>query len=174
VPAAGRLLARIYAEQDLLAAECLRAGIWDDLRPPALAAAVSTLVFEPRGEERSAPRLPDVPHLLAALDATEEVYDRLRQVENLHQLSFVRPPELGFVQIAHDWASGRSLERVLTDAGPDFTAGDFVRWMRQLVDLLDQLAEIAPEDSPVRSTARAALRAVRRGVVDYALAGADV
>ena len=44
----GRRLARLYSESDLLAAECLRHGVWRDLDPPELAAVVSALVFEAR------------------------------------------------------------------------------------------------------------------------------
>jgi ATP-dependent RNA helicase HelY len=50
------------------------------------------------------------------------------------------------------------------------TAGDFVRWCKQLVDLLDQVAVVAglvDPGSPVRSAARAAITGVRRGVVAY-------
>ncbi|WP_462202901.1 DEAD/DEAH box helicase [Frankia sp. CcWB3] len=175
VTAAGRVLARIYSEQDLLVAECLRAGIWDDLTPPALAAAVSTLVFEPRGDDAGVPALRD------CLAEMVRLSERLAEAEQAHRLAFLRPPELGFVAVAHDWAAGRALERVLTDSSVELTAGDFVRWMRQLIDILDQIAQVAPMVQPdpgapgapdgarVRRTARAAMDAVRRGVVAYAM-----
>jgi ATP-dependent RNA helicase HelY len=57
---------------------------------------------------------------------------------------------------------------VLTDA--DLTAGDFVRAVRQLLDLLDQVADAAG-DTPLRETARSAAVALRRGVVAYATLG---
>ena len=60
---------------------------------------------------------------------------------------------------------GRSTRVGLTEA--DLTAGDFVRAMRQLLDLLDQVADAAG-DTPLRQTARQAAQALRRGVVDYA------
>ena len=43
-------------------------------------------------------------------------------------------------------------------------AGDFVRRCKQLVDLLDQIADAAPTPK-LRATARRAVEAVRRGVV---------
>ena len=46
----GRRLAQIHHEFDLLVAQCLRRGIWDDLDPAELAAAASTCVFENRRE----------------------------------------------------------------------------------------------------------------------------
>ena len=36
--------------------------------------------------------------------------------------------------------------------------GDFVRWMKQLIDLLDQVADAAPESSPVRASAVQAIK----------------
>ncbi|MFN2539588.1 MAG: hypothetical protein ABR549_15745, partial [Mycobacteriales bacterium] len=60
------------------------------------------------------------------------------------------------------------LEHVMRD-DPDLTAGDFVRSCKQLVDLMSQIATIA--DEPVRSTARAAVDAVRRGVVAWSSVG---
>ncbi|HET8914236.1 MAG TPA: DEAD/DEAH box helicase, partial [Propionibacteriaceae bacterium] len=44
----GRMLARIYAELDLVAAECIRAGVFADLTHPQLAAVLAALVFEAR------------------------------------------------------------------------------------------------------------------------------
>ncbi|WP_250279127.1 DEAD/DEAH box helicase [Frankia sp. Cppng1_Ct_nod] len=165
----GAILGRIYTEQDLLVAECLRDSAWDGLSPAALAAAVSTLVYEPRGEETAAPKIPGDPGLRDALAATARLAGRLRDVEADHRLDFLRLPEPGFVWVAFGWASGLSLEKVLTDSGLDLTAGDFVRWMRQLIDLLDQIVQVAPEGSTVRGTARTALNAVRRGVVAYSM-----
>ena len=48
----------------------------------------------------------------------------------------------------------------------DLAAGDFVRWMKQLLDLAGQIADAAG-DSPLRETARDAVRRIRRGVVAY-------
>ena len=45
-------------------------------------------------------------------------------------------------------------------------AGDFVRWAKQTIDLLDQLS-ITDEDDELARTARRALDGVRRGIVAY-------
>jgi ATP-dependent RNA helicase HelY len=39
--------------------------------------------------------------------------------------------------------------------------------MKQLIDLLDQVADAAGDGSPVRATASEAVRMLRRGVVAY-------
>jgi ATP-dependent RNA helicase HelY len=169
VTAKGRRLARIYTEQDLLVAVCVDEEVWEPLSAPALAAAVSALVFEPRGDDSALPSLPGDEALRTALTATQQAYLTLSALEDRHGLGFVRPPELGFVTAAFGWANGRSLERILGEDATELTAGDFVRWMRQLLDLLDQLAQVAAAGSRLRATAREAMDAVRRGVVAYSM-----
>lgn len=167
VTAAGQFLRRLYAESDLLVAECLRTGIWDGLDGPALAAAVSAVVFEARREEReAAPPLPGGPQgrLARALDETQRAWSRLEDLELAHGLSATRPLDLGLVEPVHRWASGRGLASVLQ--GTDLAAGDFVRWCKQVVDLLDQVAQVAPHPQ-TRAAARRGVDQVRRGVVAY-------
>jgi ATP-dependent RNA helicase HelY len=95
------------------------------------------------------------------------VWGELDGVEKDHQLSFLREPDLGFAWTAHLWARGRPLEQVLSD---DLTPGDFVRAVKQLIDLLDQVAAAAGA-APVADTARRAIGALRRGVVAYSSVG---
>jgi len=49
--------------------------------------------------------------------------------------------------------------------GPDLTPGDFVRAVKQLMDLLGQVAVAAGD--PLRSTALAAVDALGHGVVTF-------
>ncbi len=165
----GRRLARLYTELDLLAGECLRAGVWDELTPPELAAAVSVLVFEARqADDAAPPRLP-AGSVREALGQTVRIWAELEEREKRHGLSFQREPDLGFAWAAYRWASGHRLDVVLRDA--ELLPGDFVRWVKQLVDLLGQLADAAEPGSPVGRTARKAVDALRRGVVAYSSVG---
>ena len=179
----GQRLGRLYTELDLLAAECLRRGLWDGLSPAELAACVSALSFESRqADDAQPPRLPKgrVPETLSA---TVRTWGELDQLEKDNELSFLRQPDLGFAWAAYRWARGARLETVL-DESPDLTPGDFVRSVKQLIDLLDQIASVpqttpapAADVAPVTSTtpaspglaatARAAIDAMRRGVVAY-------
>ncbi len=160
VTADGRQLAALYAELDLLAAECLRRGTWADLGTADLAACVSALTYESRRDERGAVRLPHgrPREVLAEMTA---IWTELSAVEDAHHLSFRREPDLGFAWTAHAWARGTPLEKLV---GPDLTAGDFVRAMKQLIDLLGQIATLGGD---LGGTARAAVDALRRGVVAY-------
>jgi len=164
VTPAGRVLARIYSESDLLIAETLRDGQWDSLDAKELAAVVSTLVYEARRDDDPSPRLPPGAVRRAIEDLTR-LWADLEQAEHDARVDFLREPDLGFAWVAWRWAKGDPLDAVLLDASQ--APGDFVRWMKQLVDLLDQISDAAPEGSPVRATATRAVSALRRGVVAY-------
>ncbi len=159
----GRRLRRIYGERDLLVAESLRLGLWEGLDAPALAALVTCLVYEPRREGgiEHGMRLPGGRVLAEALDRTTDRWAELDDLEQAHRLPGSEPPSLGLVRAMHRWARGGSLDLVLQDA--DLAAGDFVRWGRQTVDLLEQLRQVA--EGSVARAARQAIDAVRRGVV---------
>ena len=76
-------------------------------------------------------------------------------------------PDIGFSQSAYGWASGRPLSEVLADG--HLTAGDFVRWAKQTIDILDQLRGVHGLDPALRDTAHEAIESVRRGVVEYSV-----
>jgi ATP-dependent RNA helicase HelY len=129
------------------------------------------LVFEAR---REGPGQPSVPagKVAGALTEMRRVHDRLADVEREHDVPVTRELDLGFVWAAYRWADGQTLDKVLAgaeQAGTELSGGDFVRWARQLIDLLDQLAKVA--DDPVAGVARAAVGRVRRGVVAVAVSG---
>ncbi|MFC1421214.1 DEAD/DEAH box helicase [Streptacidiphilus cavernicola] len=171
----GRRLARLYGELDLLASECLREEVWEGLTPAELAACASALVYESRraDDESGTPKLPDgaarealgeMVRLWGHLDALEEQH-KLSTEDNVGQ----REPDLGFAWTAYRWASGNALDAVLREA--DMPAGDFVRWTRQLIDVLGQIANAAPEGGTVRATARKAVDGIRRGIIAYSSVG---
>ena len=160
----GRYLRRIYSDVDLLAAECLRHGLWDDLSPSGLAAALSVLVFEARRpDDASSPRVPGGA-VREAIGEMVRLWGELDALEREHRLDFLRAPDMGFAWVAYRWAEGDELDDVLGTS--DLAAGDFVRWMKQLLDLAGQVADAAG-DLPLRETAREVVRRLRRGVVAY-------
>ncbi len=164
---AGRRLSRLWSESDLLTAECLGQGLWDGLGPAELAAVVSALVYESRRDEGPAPRVP-AGAVTDALAATTRVWAELEADERSHRLERTREPDLGFAWPVYRWARGESLSAVLSAAehnGAELSAGDFVRWCRQVVDLLDQVRSVAGETSRLGSAAATAVHSVRRGVV---------
>ena len=169
VTPAGQSLARVYSEADLLAVESIRRGLWDALTPAELAAVVSTLVYQSRRADESNPVVPSG-SVQTALSEMAALWSSLSRSESDAGVQFLRKPDLGFAWSAWRWAGGARLEQVLDD-DPDLTAGDFVRWCKQLVDLLGQIALVAEDLSPggtaLQRTTRQAIDAVRRGVVAY-------
>ncbi|MCE7480649.1 DEAD/DEAH box helicase [Microbacterium profundi] len=162
---AGRTMRRIYGERDLLVAESLRQGLWKGLDAPSLAAMACCLVYEPRRDEansgeRGLPR----GAFRGAFEKTSALWSELDDLEQDHHLPGSEPLAAGLSGAMHAWARGALLDRVLVDA--DMAAGDFVRWAKQTIDLLDQLSIVA-EDADVARTARQALDGVRRGIVSY-------
>ncbi|KQW52926.1 RNA helicase [Nocardioides sp. Root1257] len=160
----GKHLMRLYSDMDLVAAESIRLGLWDGLSPSELAAALSVLVFEARRpDDASSPRLPGG-RVREVIGEMVKLWGSLDALERDHKLDFLRSPDLGFVWVSYRWAEGDDLDDVLVAS--DLAAGDFVRWMKQLIDLAGQVAGAAG-DSALRDTARQAIGALRRGVVAY-------
>jgi ATP-dependent RNA helicase HelY len=160
----GRMLRRIYGERDLLVAESLRRGYWSELDAASLAAMATTLVYEPRREEgqlgdRYLPR----GRFREAFENTGTLWADLDDRERLHRLPGSQPLATGLALAMFRWANGTALDSVLQEA--DMAAGDFVRWTKQTIDLLDQLSVVAEGD--IGRTARVALDAIRRGIVAY-------
>jgi ATP-dependent RNA helicase HelY len=161
----GRHLMRIYTDMDLVAAESLRHGLWDGLTASELAAVLSVLVFEARRpDDASSPRLPGT-RVRDVAGEMVRLWGQLDALERDHHLDFLREPDLGFAWAAYRWAEGDALDDVL--GVTDLAAGDFVRWMKQLLDLADQVADAAGDDRALRATAREASNRLRRGVVAY-------
>ncbi|POX99646.1 DEAD/DEAH box helicase [Mycobacterium kansasii] len=165
----GRLLARIYSESDLLVAECLRTGAWAGLKPPELAAVVSAVLYESRGSDEPSGVEAPTPGLRQALRQTARLSAQLRADEQTHRISQSREPDDGFVNVIYRWARTGDLAAALAAAdvsgtGSPLSAGDFVRWCRQVLDLLDQVRNAAP-DPEVRAVAKRAVNDIRRGVV---------
>jgi len=166
VTADGRWLQRIYAENDLLLAECLRRGAWNELNPAALAAVLSTVIYNGRGERTVDAGVPGGPKgaLAQALDATTRIWSQLTDLEQAAGLDSTGELDQGLVTPIYRWASGKDLAAVLR--GSDLAPGDFVRWCKQIVDVLDQLVQAAPT-AHLQATAAAAKKALLRGIVAY-------
>mgnify|MGYP000433310765 CR=1 FL=1 len=163
----GQVLTRIYGELDLVTAECVRAGVFTSLTAPQLAAVLSSLVYEARPTDSRRPlRLPDR-QTEEAQSALRRVWRDVSLVERDHRVERGPDPDIGFAEAAHAWASGMELGEVLTLSG--LTAGDFVRWTRQVIDCAGQVAD-AVGPGELRTTCRLVVASMRRGVVDAAAA----
>ncbi|MDE0573081.1 DEAD/DEAH box helicase [Demequina sp. B12] len=167
VTESGGLMKRLYSENDLVIAECLRQGIWQELHAPALAAVVSSLLYNGRREDdMRSPKIPGGPSgvLGRALRDSVRVWSHVDDLQHAHKLPEAPAPHWGMVSAIHAWAQGKTLDVALKDA--DIAPGDMVRWCKQVIDVLDQIAQVAPTEI-LRSRAHSAIEAMRRGVVAY-------
>jgi ATP-dependent RNA helicase HelY len=159
---AGRRLAGFFHECDLLVVEAVRQGNLDGLDPAALAGLASVFSYEHRSPD--APPAPWFPSrdVRKRWEAIESLAAELRYAEEEAGLPVMRAPDPTFVALAQGWAAGQSFASVVEDE--DLSGGDFVRTMKQLIDLLRQLALLAPVEA-TRVAAREAADRLFRGVV---------
>ena len=158
---AGERLARVYHECDLLVAEALGEGVFDELDAPGVAAMASLFTYESRGPTAFHGGFP-TRGVRDRCDRVEALARDLNRAEEEAGLPVTRVPDSGFVALAHAWAAGRPLHAVIADEA--MSGGDFVRNVKQLIDLVRQLAVIAPDPATARTAGQAA-DALFRGVV---------
>ena len=156
----GTLLANIYGETDLLIAELIKKGAFDRLSGPEMVSVLSALVFESRRDE--APKIPRG-EIQETLNLLVHEWSLIHSDEVEIGLEPMREPDISFCWAAHRWASGHSLGSILK--GTQLTVGDFVRSMKQIIDLLRQIGNASPHLS---QTVESALRQIDRGIVSYA------
>lgn len=159
---AGRQLAATFHESDLLVVETVRAGLLDRLDPASMAGLTSVFTYEHRS-----PEPPPAPWFPSA--AIRRRWERIAQLsaelqadERAAGLPLHRSPDATFFALAHAWALGEGFGEVVESE--EISGGDFVRNIKQLIDLLAQLAGTAPV-AETRRTATAAADRLFRGVI---------
>lgn len=159
----GLRLAGIYADADLVIAECLAEGVTDGLGPAELAGLCALFTYESRGDEPVV--MPELPsgRLSEAVTEALRVADRIRQLELSAGLTPLGELDPGFAAPAWRWARGDDLDRALGSL--DMAGGDFVRNIKQVADLAGQLRDVAAERGLVR-TAERTVHLLRRGIVE--------
>ena len=165
VTSAGSKLRRIYGEKDLLAALGLENGAFDDVDAVELACLATALVYQPKREERGLrPKMPSAV-LDGAVDILIRQWSELTDLEEAEKLPVTGEPELGLVWPMYKWVRGKHLQVALN--GTELAAGDFVRWSKQVIDLIDQLAKVPDISTDLRRRCREAIDLIKRGVVAY-------
>ena len=155
----GKILAKIYAESDLLLTESIRRGVLKNLNAPELLSVVSAMIYESRSVENFAPKMPNQ-NVANALAAVVKIWNELEDIESEFEVQTQREPDFGFCYASYRWANGHSLSSVLK--GIDMTVGDFVRSTRQLIDLLTQIGGASEELRPI---CKEGIKRLDRGVI---------
>lgn len=171
----GELLRRLYNELDIVFAEAICEGIFNNLTPLELLSCLSALVYESRGPSGGEPRRYPEGQDGAVFNTVlrmKELFIRTSVLCANAHLPELRPLEFGAVDVMYDWANGADLADILRNT--DSTGGDFVRQAKRLIDLLTQLS-VAGEylqaidgvDANLATTAHQAAKLMNRGVVAY-------
>jgi ATP-dependent RNA helicase HelY len=161
--AQGKILAKIFAESDLLLTESIRREIFNGLTSTELLSVASAMIYQGRSAENYAPKMPHE-NVANALVEVSRVWIELEALENEYDVKTQREPDFGFCYASYRWANGHSLSSILK--GTDMTVGDFVRSIKQLIDLLTQIGGAAEE---LRPLCRDGIKRLDRGVVSYML-----
>lgn len=156
----GDVLTRIYSESDLLLTEMIFDDLFDGITASDLVALLSGLIFEGRGERSKIPRIPKSLEPLVKRAAI--IWARLTDLEQEHGVDPQREPNFDLAWSTYRWANGNSLQSILRET--EIPVGDFVRNMRQIIDLLGQLLDAQPALS---NLAREGIKRIDRGVVAY-------
>lgn len=159
----GQSLRRVYGEKDLLLSLALEEKFLKNLDPAATAAVVSALVFEAKREEMG--MLRKYPHssIEQPIVTLVTLWSKLTEREERFNLPETSAPDLGMVWPTYKWARGDSLTQAIQNT--DLAAGDFVRWIKQVIDVLDQISHVAQNDIELKAQCERAIMLLRRGVV---------
>ncbi|MGH3850734.1 MAG: hypothetical protein ACRDRT_13700, partial [Pseudonocardiaceae bacterium] len=160
-----------YHECDLLVVEALRRGLMDDLEPGAMATMASAFTFEgrrgPKGAHNRGSGAPLEPWFPSPLVGKrwgdlEHIATALNLAEQAVGLPSTRYPDEGFFAASYGWATGEDLSEII--AAEEMTGGDFVRNIRQLMDLLRGIGVVA-RDEATATSAKQAADSLFRGVI---------
>ena len=159
----GQSLRRIYGDKDLLTCLCLEAGFLNTLDPAAIAATIAALTYQ--GKRDTIEHLPRYPHpsLRESITTINRELARLNASEEEHKLPQTPACDFGLVEPIYAWARGAHLAKALENT--DLTAGDFVRWTKQVIDSLDQITHINGINADLRARCEKAVILIRRGVI---------
>ena len=159
----GQSLRRIYGDKDLLTCLCLEAGFLNTLDPAAIAATIAALTYQ--GKRDTIEHLPRYPHpsLRESITTINRELARLNASEEEHKLPQTPACDFGLVEPIYAWARGAHLAKALENT--DLTAGDFVRWAKQVIDSLDQITHINGINADLRARCEKAVILIRRGVI---------
>lgn len=179
----GQLLRSIYHECDLLIAESISAGVFEDLEPAELAGLLSCFVYESKRSTRAvnaaqhvSTKKKRVHHdrlgQVRRVSITERLREistiavTVREVEERYKVPHFKEPDGHFSTIIAAWARGVTLGTVLDLADAEIgqtSPGDFVRNAKQVADLCEQLGRMRHLADVALEARDAVLRSVVAG-----------
>lgn len=163
---AGQRLRRIFGERDLVIAMSLDEGAWDGLDECELASMVSALVYDSRSEDDAQELAPSGvgTRLRTAWEECMGTLERVHRAEKRYGCDPTPGLDGALMAATLAWAHGSTLATAIE--GAQIQPGDFVRWMRQVMDCLGQIAS-ASDSSNLARRAEGAKERIGRGIVAW-------
>ena len=163
---AGQRLRRIFGERDLVIAMSLDEGAWDGLDECELASMVSALVYDSRSEDDAQELAPSGvgTRLRTAWEECMGTLERVHRAEKRYGCDPTPGLDGALMAATLAWAHGSTLATAIE--GAPIQPGDFVRWMRQVMDCLGQIAS-ASDSSNLARRAEGAKERIGRGIVAW-------
>lgn len=156
-----RLLKRIHTESDLLLAQVLQQVDFSDLDVPTFSALMSVLVYESRSDRDQRGVRLHKPEFKSFFTEFQHLAEQIHVVETSNNYSSGQRLDQGFAWAVYQWAKGVRLTELLSKT--EISAGDFVRSMRRLLDLLEQISRL--NLSNVSKLSQDAILILKRGIL---------
>ncbi len=158
----GRVLKQIHSEFDLLIIEGIRRNIFTNLNPHQLASLLSGFVYSPRRDEIDVPfNLDKI--LKEKAELVIDIAEEISLTERKFKIAQTKMPHFGMAKIINNWCNNVNLKKLLSRT--DIAPGDFVRNVKQIIDLLRQISRLNIPD--LTKTANEAILLLDKGVVSY-------
>lgn len=157
----GRVLLNIFSESDLLVTEILREDIFSLLKSSEIPALLSGILYQSRSDDRQLPRIPK--NLGSSIQDVIHLWAKINDLEVSYGINTQKEPDYGLSWSVYRWASGNTITSILRET--DVNVGDFVRHIKQIIDLIGQLILADPKNSEKYYEA---LKNIDRGIIQYA------
>jgi len=163
----GRLIAEIRHDNELLVAEGVSHGVFNDVSGPEAAAICSALIEEARSGDPALARtfMKKRTKLKRKLDLLMRVADTVHEAQRARHLRIPIAVHAGFMPAVYRWASGEDDWSAIVEEAFGGHEGDLIRAMRRLIDLLRQLADSPEVPAETARVMTHASRVIDRGIV---------
>jgi len=163
----GRLIAGLRHDNELLVAESVAHGVFNDVSAPEAAAICSALIEEARSGDPALARvfLRKRSKLKRKLEQLMRIADTVHEAQRARHLRVPLAVHSGFMPSVFRWASGEDDWSGIVEESFGGHEGDLIRAMRRLIDLLRQLAESAEVPAETGRLLAHVARAIDRGIV---------
>src|SRR5438094_2104795 len=163
----GRLIASLRHDNELLVAEGVAHGVFNDVSGAEAAAVCSALIEEARSGDPALARafMKKRTKLKRKLDQLMRVADTVHEAQRARHLRIPIAVHSGFMPAVFRWASGEDDWSAIVEEAFGGHEGDLIRAMRRLIDLLRQLADSPEVPAETGRLLAHASRVIDRGIV---------